>query len=95
MRIDTRREFVVVHCAPLLTPRYCHAAVYHTPHLYILGVADSYLSECERYVVAENQWEALPPLPRACSSTIGVVVENSLYALGGMMDHHQQIWCRS
>jgi hypothetical protein len=41
------------------------------------------LSECERYVCAENRWEALPPLPRACNSTSGVVVENSLYALGG------------
>jgi hypothetical protein len=69
----------------MLTPRGFHAAVYHTPHLYILGGwnESSYLSECERYVCAENRWEALPPLPRACHSTSGVVVENSLYALGG------------
>jgi hypothetical protein len=84
VRIDTRREFAVSHCPPMFTPRYLHAAVYHTPHLYILGGSnDSYLSECERYVCAENQWEALPPLPRACSLTSGVVLENSLYALGG------------
>jgi chromosome segregation ATPase len=37
VRIDTRREFAVAHCPPMLTPRYWHAAVYHTPHLYILG----------------------------------------------------------
>jgi hypothetical protein len=62
-----------------------HAAVYHTPHLYILGGwNDTNLSECERYVCAENRWEALPPLPRACCQTSGVVVENSLYALGGL-----------
>jgi hypothetical protein len=68
----------------MLTPRRLHAAVYHTPHLYILGGwSDSYLSECERYVCAENRWEALPPLPRACTYTSGVVLENSLYALGG------------
>jgi hypothetical protein len=68
----------------MLTPRRAHAAVYHTPHLYILGgQGDSYLSECERYVCAENRWEALPPLPRACTFTSGVVVESSLYALGG------------
>jgi hypothetical protein len=68
----------------MLTPRYCHAAVYHTPHLYILGGwSDGYLSEGERYVCAENRWEALPPLPRACSDTSGVVVESNLYALGG------------
>jgi hypothetical protein len=75
VRIDTRREFAVSHCTPMLTPRRGHAAVYHTPHLYILGGwNDSYLSECERYVCAEKRWEALPPLPRACSATSVVVV---------------------
>jgi hypothetical protein len=87
VRIDTRREFAVADCAPMLTPRQSHAAVYHTPHLYILGGSnDSALSECERYVCAENRWEALPPLPTACCGTSGVVVENSLYALGGYDD---------
>jgi hypothetical protein len=61
-----------------------HAEVYHTPHLYILGGSNGRcLSECERYVCAENRWEALPPLPTACCGTSGVVVESSLYALGG------------
>jgi hypothetical protein len=65
VRIDTRRESAVVHCPPMLTPRVHHAAVYHTPHLYILGgFTDSRrLSECERYMCAENRWEELPPLP--------------------------------
>jgi hypothetical protein len=84
VRIDTRREFAVSHCPPMLTRRSGHAAVSHTPHLYILGgVGKMHLSECERYVCPENRWEALPPLPRACCNTSGVVVENSLYALGG------------
>jgi hypothetical protein len=84
VRIDTRREFAVTHCPPMLTPRNCHAAVYHTPHIYILGGwNDRNLSECERYVVAENRWEALLPLPQACQCTSGVVVESCLYALGG------------
>jgi hypothetical protein len=87
VRIDTRREFAVSHCSPMLTPRAGHAAVYHTPHLYILaGWNNSYLSECERYVHAENRWEALPPLPTACAGTSGVVVESCLYALGGIND---------
>jgi hypothetical protein len=72
---------------PMLTPRREHAAVYHTQHLYVLGgVYEDTLSECERYVCAERRWEALPPLPRACIHTSGVVVENSLYALGGEID---------
>jgi hypothetical protein len=85
VRFDTRREFAVSHCPPMLTPRMKHAAVYHTPHLYILGGYRNCraLSECERYVCEENRWEALPPLPRACIDTSGVVLENSLYALGG------------
>jgi hypothetical protein len=85
VRIETRREFAVSDCAPMLTPRLAHTAVYHTPHLYILGgwKDSKELSECERYVCAENRWEALLPLPRACHSSSGVVVENSLYALGG------------
>jgi hypothetical protein len=85
VRIDTRREFAVSHCPPMLTPRAGHAAVYHTPHLYILGGVNDNgcLSECERYVCAANRWEALPPLPRACQSMSGVVVERNLYALGG------------
>jgi hypothetical protein len=84
VRIDTRREFAVAHCAPMLTPRVSHAAVYHTPHLYVLGGFDGrWLSECERYVCDENRWEALPPHPKALYQTSGVVVERSLYALGG------------
>jgi hypothetical protein len=87
VRIDTRREFAVSHCPPMLTPRGKHAAVYHTPHFYILGgVGTGDLRECERYVCAENRWEALPPLPRACCNTSGVVIEDSLYALGGFVE---------
>jgi hypothetical protein len=85
VRIDTRREFAVSHCPPMLTPRQAHSAVYHSQHLYVLGGWSDreFLSECERYVCAENRWEALPSLPRACNNTSGVVVESSLYALGG------------
>jgi hypothetical protein len=69
----------------MLDPRTLHAAVYHSQHLYIVGgsTAGKYLRECERYVYAERRWEALPPLPRACHSMSGVVLERSLYALGG------------
>jgi hypothetical protein len=36
-RIDTRREFTVAHCPPMLTPRGYPFTMYPTPHLYILG----------------------------------------------------------
>jgi hypothetical protein len=83
-RIDVG-TFEVSPQRDMLTPRFYHAAVYHTQHLYALGGYDDSrrLSECERYVCAENRWEALPPLPQACSNTSGVVLESSLYALGG------------
>jgi hypothetical protein len=88
VRIDTRREFGVSQLPSMLTPREWHAAVYHAPHLYVLGgLNDSgHLSECERYVCADNRWQTLPDLPRACGNTSGVVVESSLYALGGHAD---------
>jgi hypothetical protein len=83
VRIDVG-TFEVSPQQDMLTLRKMRAAVYHTPHLYILGGYDSrYLSECERYACAENRWEALPPLLIACCNTSGVMVENSLYALGG------------
>jgi hypothetical protein len=84
MRIDIRREFAVSRCPPMLTPRKDHVAVYHSQHLYVLGGWSSGVSrKCERYVCEETRWEALPPLPRACISASGLVVESSLYALGG------------
>jgi hypothetical protein len=88
VRIDTLREFAVSDCAPMLTPKKAYAAVYHTPHLYIIGgwTDSRCLSECERYVWAENRWQALPSLPQACSQTSGIVVEDSLFALGGWCD---------
>jgi hypothetical protein len=85
VRIDIRREFAVSHCPPMLTPRREHAAVYHSQHLYVLGGRSGTRTsrKCERYVCAETCWGALPPLPRACISASGVVLESSLYALGG------------
>jgi hypothetical protein len=84
VKIDTRREFAVSHSPFMLSPRSGHAAVYFTPHLYILsGWNYRHSRACERYICAENRWEALPPLPKACCSMSGVVVERNLYALGG------------
>jgi hypothetical protein len=92
VRIDVG-TFEVSPLRDMHTPRRRHAAVYHTPHLYVLGGFNysKAFSECERYVCAENRWEALPPLPRACYNTDGVVVERSLYALGGLDDRYSSL----
>jgi hypothetical protein len=66
------------------TARYSHAAVYHSQYLYVLaGVSADYLRECERYVCAESRWEELPALPVAGFAMSTVVMDNSLFALGG------------
>jgi hypothetical protein len=84
VKIDTCREFAVSPQAPMLTPRSRHTAVYHSQYVYALGgLTDDYLSECERYACADSRWEVLPALPVACVAMSAVVVESSLYALGG------------
>jgi hypothetical protein len=84
VKIDTLREFAVSQQPPMLTPRSLHTCVYHAPSLYVLGGwAGRSLSACERFMCAESRWESVPPLPIACYEASGVVVEGSLYALGG------------
>jgi hypothetical protein len=85
VRIDTRREFADCQCPPMLTRRRAHAAVYHTQHLYVFGGIEdiNILSGCGRYLCAENCWQALPPLPRACSHPSGGVVDRSLLCTRG------------
>jgi hypothetical protein len=84
VKIDTR-TLTVSEQPPMFTARRAHAAVYYAQYLYVLGgyTGSTYLSECERFVCAESRWEALPPLPTACCSMSGVVMDGSLYALGG------------
>jgi hypothetical protein len=92
VKIDTLDEFAVSNQAPMNVGRGNHAAVYHSQYVYVLGgFMTSYYkggfdkigSVCERYVCAENQWEELPEMPSACQSMNAVVVEDSLFTLGG------------
>jgi hypothetical protein len=86
-RIDTLREHAVFAVPPMLTARQCHTAVYHSQYVYVLGGYNQTnvdcLSECERYVCTEGQWEELPALPVAGYAMSAVVLDNCLYALGG------------
>jgi hypothetical protein len=67
------------------TARQNHAAVYHSQYVYVLGgfFDEGFLRECERYVCVESRWEVLPVLSVACCAMSAVVLDNSLYALGG------------
>jgi hypothetical protein len=85
VKIDTQRECAVTSFLPMHTARHHHAAVYHSQYLYVLGGYYARpLYECERYVFAESRWEVLPVLPVACCAMSAVVLDNSLYALGGL-----------
>jgi hypothetical protein len=85
VQIDTLREFAVSSQPPMQIARGIHAAVYQSQYLYVLGGynANSVLRECERYVCAERRWEVLPALPVAGYAMSAVVLDNSLYAIGG------------
>jgi hypothetical protein len=84
-KIDTLREFAVSSQPPMLSPRYSHTAVSHSQYVYVLGglTGSRTMKECERFVYAESRWEDLPALLLACYSPSAVVLENSLYVLGG------------
>lgn len=86
--INVFRDLSMTFNAPMLTSRRRPCAVFHAGYVYVLGGLVSYvqvLHDCERYVCAEDRWEALPPLPTACYSSSGVVAGHSLYALGGQV----------
>jgi hypothetical protein len=87
LKIEPLREWAVSSLPPMHTARGSHAVVYHSQYLYVLGGSREWeLGECERYVCAESRWEVLPPLPVAGTGMSAVVLENSLYALGGWND---------
>jgi hypothetical protein len=67
-KIDTLKEFAVCSVTPMHSARSEHAAVYHSQYLYVLGgyfansLEENFMSECERFVLAESRWEVLPAL---------------------------------
>jgi hypothetical protein len=84
-KIKPQRDFQVPAQPPMLSARGRHSARLHADFLYVIGgyCTDRAIADCERFICAENRWEAIPPLPQAASSAVSVVVAGSLYALGG------------
>jgi hypothetical protein len=66
----------------MLTSKSYHSAVHHEEYLYVFG-GDKLKRDCEMFSCAEHRWEAIPPTPNAGEQMSGVVVEGSLYTLGG------------
>jgi hypothetical protein len=85
VKIDTLREYAVSSQPPMHTGRRYHASVYNSQYLYVLGgnIEGRYLKMCERYSCAESRWDVLPALPVGGYDISTVVINNSLYALGG------------
>jgi hypothetical protein len=95
VRIDVK-TFAVSPQAPMHTARNRHAAVYYFQHVYVLGGCANtgrFLAACERYSCAIRLWETLPALPSACYAMSPVVIDDSLYALGGNAGFEADLDC--
>jgi hypothetical protein len=82
VRVDARREYAATYLPPMFTARSHPCAVYHDGFLYICGGNNGMrrVKKCERDVCA---WEVLPDLPYGYNCISGVVLDSSLYTLGG------------
>jgi hypothetical protein len=78
--MDILREYAVLHRTPMLSLRFSHVSLYYSLHLYVLG---GELGECERYVVNEDRWESLKPLPVPCIGVNAIEMKGSIYIIGG------------
>jgi len=74
----------VTQMAGMLRGRAYHGSVYDDNYLYAIG-STALVGECERLVVSEDRWEALPRLPRGLVNLSVIVMKKTqcLYALGG------------
>lgn len=84
--IDIKRDFSVCTKLSLSTPRRYHVSLNHAGFVYVIGGNNNhYLNLCERYIISQNRWEFLLPLPFACNGLSAVLLEssNSIYTLGG------------
>jgi hypothetical protein len=92
-------RFVVTRRAPMHFNRTTHASVYYDRYVYAVGGNSSdelptvNLNDCERYLVSEDRWEDIPPIPEFCSYGTCIVEEStrSLYALGTPASEEQGI----
>jgi hypothetical protein len=91
--IEVQRGFAVSDKECMWYARRNHAAVHHAQYVYALGgfiTSNSRSNQntwlgnlCERYVCAEDRWEVLPRMPRACQLVSAIVLADSLFTLGG------------
>lgn len=83
--LDPKRDFAFTHGPPMLFTRYSHGLVHYEGFIYATNGADTNsIDKCERYNLAENRWESLPPSPRATNNVVSCVaeVDKGLYVFG-------------
>mmetsp|Transcript_16036 Transcript_16036/g.29386 ORF Transcript_16036/g.29386 Transcript_16036/m.29386 type:complete len:276 (+) Transcript_16036:249-1076(+) len=83
--IDTVREFSCFKLPDMISPRLIHFPVLYENYVYVIGGthSDSVLRDCERYVIDEARWEAIPPLPETFNVVSVVTANECLYAAVG------------
>jgi hypothetical protein len=79
------REFAVYQQSPMLVPRRLQSAVSHAQYLYVLGAYNTTGSRRTRGKCALKTDRNLShPYLKPCGLSSAVIVEGSLYALGGV-----------
>jgi len=75
-----------ISCAPIPTPRSLAASAVHGGAMFVVGGRsdDAVLSSVEKYVAAEDKWESCAAMPTARWSLMVCVVDDTLYAFGGI-----------
>jgi len=86
-------EFEWTDVAPMLTPRWGHAAVAYRDLIYVFGgVAERnrIINSVEIYNIEENRWERGPSLPYELYYHSAVVYDHDIYIFGGKTSHMRQ-----
>lgn len=87
LKVDIRKDFAVLEMAFMLTPRSGHGIASDGVYAYAIGGRRGNdrgnLSSCERYHIALDKWEAIPPLEQRVARFCPVIFHNELYVIGG------------
>jgi len=85
--------FSITNKAPMWNKRFCHASAYYKGFVYVIGgqILRENIRECERYSLVCDKWEPLPPLPKATHGVNAVMIDSSVFVIGGNTDEVQEL----